>query len=282
MTKTFEDAGGAATSLILLRSLTGLAVFSAAVVAMRAELPSRPLIAIGLGLGVFQLISSAGLVLGFANAPASLVILAFYVYPIPVVIAASVFLGESVGWRRAVLVAMGIVGLLLAVGTPESASLSGIGFGLAAGLGMSCLVLGSRYLYQSGVQVPQVLTLTYIGPAATLLVLLAAGAISLPAARSDVLIPAFAFVTISSVIPISLFGLAVRNIGAGTAALLTTLEPPAAVLIAFLLLDESLTAVQLLGGALIASAAGLLSILPAGGDTSAGPPTQSPPVATRA
>jgi drug/metabolite transporter (DMT)-like permease len=281
MTKTFEEAGGQAMSLVLLRTLAGITVFGAAVAVARVRLPSRRLIAIGIGLGAFQFTSSCALVVGYATAPASLVVLAFYVYPVVVVIAASMFLGESVGWQRGLLVVVGISGLLLAVGPPESASIAGIGLGLVAGLGMSCLVLGNRYLYQRGVAVPHVLALTYVAPTLGLLAVLGTGAISLPPAQTDVLIPAAAFVTISAVIPIALFALAVRNVGAGTAALLTTIEPFAAVVIAFFLLGESLTALQLLGGVLIASAAALLSILPATGASSAASATPSPAVTTR-
>jgi drug/metabolite transporter (DMT)-like permease len=49
----------------------------------------------------------------------------------------------------------------------------------------------------------------------------------------------------------------------------------------FFLLGESLTALQLLGGVLIASAAALLSILPATGASSAPSATPSPAVTTR-
>ena len=126
LTKTFEHAGGEAMAL-LFRAVGGVTVFALMAAVLRYRLPSRRIILIALALGPFQLAFGSALVLGYANAPASLVVLLFYVYPILVVIGAALFFNEPIGHRRALLIALGMCGLVLAVGTPESVPAIGVG-----------------------------------------------------------------------------------------------------------------------------------------------------------
>jgi drug/metabolite transporter (DMT)-like permease len=61
-------------------------------------------------------------------------------------------------------------------------------------------------------------------------------------------------VIVGTVIPVLLFYSSIRLIGAPSAALLATVEPFVAVVLSFLVLDQPLTALQLLGGGLILAA----------------------------
>jgi drug/metabolite transporter (DMT)-like permease len=56
---------------------------------------------------------------------------------------------------------------------------------------------------------------------------------------------------ISTALPITLFLVGIRHIGAGRAAVLSTVEPLVTVILAALLLDERIGLVQYVGGALI-------------------------------
>jgi drug/metabolite transporter (DMT)-like permease len=67
-------------------------------------------------------------------------------------------------------------------------------------------------------------------------------------------------IVVSGVIPIALFYTGVKLVGAGAASLLGVGEPLAGVLLAYAVLGESLSALQLLGGALIVGAVMLLSV----------------------
>jgi drug/metabolite transporter (DMT)-like permease len=268
LTKRFESAGGAAMTLIAFRMLAGLAVFGGVAAARGYRLPSRKLVAIGLGLGGVQLVSNSALIVGFAKAPASLVVLVFYVYPLLVVAGGALLFGEGVGRNRAVLIAAGLTGLVLAVGTPASVTVVGVTLGLSAGIGMASFILGSRYAFEQGMQVIQLLALSYACPSVLMVALLATGVVPLPSLTTDAIAPMIGFIALGSVIPVVLFVSAIRRIGAGMTALLATIEPFAAVVLAYLLLDESLTALQLVGGALIITAAALLSVLPAGAGVS--------------
>jgi drug/metabolite transporter (DMT)-like permease len=65
-------------------------------------------------------------------------------------------------------------------------------------------------------------------------------------------------VLLSAALPIALFYNGVRRVGAGTTALLGNAEPLVGVLLGYAVLGESLTALQLVGGALIVGGVVLL------------------------
>jgi DME family drug/metabolite transporter len=67
-------------------------------------------------------------------------------------------------------------------------------------------------------------------------------------------------VLVSTVLPFWLFYSGMQSMRAGTASLLVTLEPVAAVVLAYLILGEALGAIQILGGVVIVSAVTLLAL----------------------
>jgi drug/metabolite transporter (DMT)-like permease len=134
-------------------------------------------------------------------------------------------------------------------------------FGLGAGFGCSVVILGNRALLKRGVQVEQLATVSYLAPAICFGALALAGAIPAPPATVAAWAPALAYCMLSSVLPNWLFYRAVARIGASLAALLATLEPLVAVLLAWLLIDEPLEPGQLAGGALILAAVAAMSQL---------------------
>ena len=60
--------------------------------------------------------------------------------------------------------------------------------------------------------------------------------------------------------PIVLFFAGLKRVGPSTAAILSTLEPPTTVALAFVAFGESLTTVQLAGGALVLGAVLALNV----------------------
>jgi drug/metabolite transporter (DMT)-like permease len=72
-----------------------------------------------------------------------------------------------------------------------------------------------------------------------------------------------AIALVSTVTPILLFFSGLRRVGPSMAAILSTLEPPTTVALAFAAFGESPTAVQLTGGALVLGAVLLLQQRPA-------------------
>jgi drug/metabolite transporter (DMT)-like permease len=71
-----------------------------------------------------------------------------------------------------------------------------------------------------------------------------------------------AIALVSTVAPIVLFFAGLRRVGPSMAAILSTLEPPTTVALAFVVFNESLTGVQLAGGALVLAAVVVLHARP--------------------
>ena len=64
-----------------------------------------------------------------------------------------------------------------------------------------------------------------------------------------------AIALVSTVTPIALFFAGLRRVGPSTASILSTLEPPTTVALAFVVFGETLSAVQVTGAALVLGAA---------------------------
>jgi drug/metabolite transporter (DMT)-like permease len=196
---------------------------------------------------------------GFARAPVALVVLLFYVYPLLVTVGAGLLYGEELGLRRLAVVALGFAGIALIVGAPESLSAAGILLGIGGGACIGAVILAGRYLMVAKGLTPLWLSaLMFTGPAIGLLLAAAAKPPALDAG-GEAWVWAAGTVLISVVVPITLFYTGVSLVGAGTAALLGNAEPLVSVLLAYIVLDESLTALQLAGGALIVGSVVLLS-----------------------
>jgi drug/metabolite transporter (DMT)-like permease len=235
--------------------------FGALLAARRAWSLDRGLVVRALALGVLQFTAVYCLFEGFARAPVSLVVLLFYVYPLVATLGAALLLGEELGRRRIVVLALGLAGVALSVGAPSSASTIGIVLGLAAGVALGANVVAGRYVMTSRSASPfDVVPLMFLGPAVALLV------VGLPIRGVDLSHDATGWAglvglcVVGTFVPVLLFWTGVKLVGAGTASLLATLEPFVAVLLAYAVLGESLTALQLVGGALIVSAVLLLSV----------------------
>jgi drug/metabolite transporter (DMT)-like permease len=250
--RLFYEEGGTPTDLLVLR-FVGAGVFLWALVGMRRRrLPSRRILLLGLALGAFQLGANVALLEGYDRAPASLVVLLFYVYPVLVTIGSALIFGEEFGLRRAAVVTVGLTGIALTAGTPSSAPAVGILLGLAAGVATCGYVLGSRAAMRGAMEAIELSALMYLLPALGLAVFGTARGIDIPSPTGLGL--AAGLVVIGTVLPMLLFYTAIKLIGAGTTSLLATVEPLVAVVLAYLVLDESLAALQLVGGALILTA----------------------------
>lgn len=268
--KLFYDAGGEPYTLLVLRFAAGGPLLVLIALSRRDRWPSRRGIVLGASLGAFQLGVAYALFEGFARAPVGLVVLVFFCYPLVVALGAAWLFGEELGARRVAVLALGTAGVALTVGAPESANATGIALGLVAGLCVAGLVLSARALTTTGGISPLVLCgLMFTSPLIVLLPVTASRGVDLDLGGEAWLWAAGA-VVVSVVIPIALFYTGVQMVSAGAASILGVGEPLASVLLAFAILDESLTRVQLLGGLLIVAAVVLLSLQAAPARTQAG------------
>lgn len=258
--RLFYDAGGEPFTLLVLRFAGAGPALLALAAVRRDRLPAARAAWAGIGLGALQLGVAYALFEGFARAPVGLVVLVFFVYPLVVTVGAAVLFGEEFGARRVLVLAVGTAGVLLTVGVPEEASGVGIGLGLAAGLGVACIILAARHLMVSRSLPPVLLSgLMFTSPLLVLVPVAAARGIDLGLSFSAWAAAAGAIV-VSAVVPIALFYTGVKRVGAGTGSLLGIGEPFAGVVLGYAVLGESLSALQLLGGALIVGAVALLSL----------------------
>jgi drug/metabolite transporter (DMT)-like permease len=258
--KLFYDAGGDAYTLLFTRFLLAGPALALIALARRDPWPGRKVALVGTALGVFQLGVGFALFEGFARAPVALVTLLYFAYPLLTAIGAVLLFGEELGPRRALVLVVALAGVALTIGVPESATWVGIALGLAAGLCVACLILSSRHLMIRHSIAPVVLcALMFTSPVLPL-------ALAIPVRAPDFGLGAEAWTWLlcaalgSAVVPIALFYTGVRAIGAMAAGLLATAEPIVSVLLAYAVLDESLTGLQLAGGALIALGVVLLSV----------------------
>lgn len=257
--KLFYDEGGDPFSLIVMRLAGTALILSPFVVARGALRASRRTLLAAFALGAFQLGANLALLEGFARAPASLVVLLFYVYPLLVTLAAALLLGEGLGPLQLVVLVLGLAGVALSVGIPDATTQAGILLGLAAGVCTAGFIVGGRHLMARELAPLELVTLGYAGPAAALLVASPMYGFELPSG-AGAWSAALGLVAVSSVAALLLFYTGVKLIGAARASLLMTAEPLVTVLLAYAVLGESLAPTQLLGGALIVAAVVLLSM----------------------
>ena len=144
--KLFYAHGGRPFELLLLR-FAGTALLLGAFAALRRRgHPGRRIVVLGLLLGTFQVGANYALLVGFQRAPAGLVVLLFYVYPMLATLGGALLFGEEFGVRRAFVLVLGLAGIGLTVGAPSSAPTLGIVLGLVAGVCTAGYILGARHL----------------------------------------------------------------------------------------------------------------------------------------
>jgi drug/metabolite transporter (DMT)-like permease len=236
----------------------------------RAGLRRMPRLAVlgAIGLGVYYTSNSATYFAGLEHVPASLAALIVYIYP-AIVAVISLRVGQPLRGRRAWgALGLALVGVALAVGSPSSS-------GTPLPVGSLLLILASPVIYSvwiilatrltgedredvgrdSGSQVDPIAAGAIIITATALtfwITALAAGQPVLPAQIPDA--AWFGIVGIglvSTFIAVQTFYAGAHRIGAARASLVSTVEPIWTVSLAGLLLGESLSPIQLLGGALI-------------------------------
>lgn len=252
--RLFYDEGGEPFSLLFLRfAVTGPALLLLALA--RGERPPAPGVTLaGLALGVFQFGAAYSLLEGFARAPVGLVVLLSYVYPLLVAAGAILLLREEFGLVKRLVLAMGMAGIVLTVGLPGTAPAVGIALGLLAGVCIASSILCAKALMTRYAVTPVFLTaLMFLGPAVGLSAAALVRGVDIGVSGPGWAAAAGA-VVLAAILPIAFFYTGVRLIGAGTAALIGIMEPLVAVLLAYAVLDESLSAIQLVGGALIVTA----------------------------
>jgi len=221
-------------------------------------LRGRALVA-GLGLGAFGYAAMSGLYfLGLEFMTPGMVAIVLYTYPAFVVVLAVLAIGERVGRRTVFALALSLGGVALAIGAnPAGASVVGILIVLGASIAYAAYITLSRRVVVS--THPLVLTAHVLPAAGVTFVAIGAatGSLTVPSAPTTwgILV---AIGTLATAIPVFAFFAGLERIGASRSGIVSTVEPPITVALGALLFGDPVTAVTVVGGALILTAVVLL------------------------
>ena len=264
--KLAYEQGATLGTLLALRFLLAAVLFWALVAVtgrLRAVrgLARRDAVA-GLALGAIGYSAQAGAFFAaLRRLDASLLSLLLYTFPAMVTVAAIALGRERASARAAGALALASAGLVLVLAGAAGGALDPLGVGLAIG----AAVIYTAYILVSdgaaGRIDPIVLSaLVCTGAAFTLTVASAALGDLRPGALSAAGFGWLAAIAVvSTVAAVSLFFAGLARVGPTTASIVSTAEPVTTVVLAFLVFGESLSAVQLAGGALVIGAVFVLS-----------------------
>jgi drug/metabolite transporter (DMT)-like permease len=239
-------------------ALAAILLWAAVAIGAR-RLPSRSHV---LGLVLMGAAGYVGQSAGYFNAlryiPASTTALLLYTYPVVVTLLAALFFGEVVGRYKVAAVGVAFLGTVLVVEAQlKAVAPIGIVLGLSSAVCYSAYILyGSRLLPK----VPAVSATAIIMTSAAVVWLGYAGAtgqLPVPMNRSRLLL-IVAFAIVPTAVPILAFIAGLRLLGPSRAAILSTFEPATTVVLAVIILGETASLPQYIGGALILASVLLL------------------------
>jgi drug/metabolite transporter (DMT)-like permease len=254
----FAYASGAnVTGVLVARFAIAGALLAGVMVATGRPWPrGRPLV-VAIGMGAVGYVGQAVCFFSALNhASAGLVALLLYAYPTLVVLLSAAFLHDRLTARKLALLAASFGGLALTLGGGQ-----GTAMGIALGLGAAAFY--SVYIVVGARELARVDALA----STTVVCLSAAAALALSAPFSEPRFPGVAWgwsaiaaiAIVSTVVAILAFFAGLKRVGPAVASVVSTLEPVVTVALAWLVLGESLTALQLAGGAVVLACAALLA-----------------------
>ena len=251
LVKLALEAGVDAMPLAAWRFVLGSTLVWLALAARRRSLPplrAWPALA---GLGVLYAVDAGAFILALQWIPASTAVLVFYVYPVAVVLLAAAFLREPLTARKVGATVAAMAGCALTVGAGlEGGRPLGFALVLLAMLALSVYIVLSRPLMRAlPAHGSAAVTLTSTAAVLTTAALLFDDLSMGGGTRGLWLVIALSL--ISTALPITLFLVGIRHVGAGRAAILSTIEPIVTVLLAAVVLGERIGPFQGVGGVLI-------------------------------
>lgn len=237
--------------LVAWRFLVGAGLLWGFLALTSPRLPPRRALPALLALGVLYAGDALAALGGLVWVPAATAALIFYTYPAMVVLLAAVFLDEKLTARRGTALGLALLGCMLTAGAGlQGGEPIGIALILTGAFLLSVFIVASHPVYQELPALGSTAVVLLATAVVTVAVALATGGLGLGGGSRSVAM-ALLLGIVGTAIPIPLFLAGVKLIGAGKAAIYSTVEPIFTVSMAALVLGEPLVAVQLGGGALI-------------------------------
>jgi len=252
--------GIAPLPLLVLRYGLAAALMWAALAALRPDLLRlKPRArALGLSLGLLYALQSFVYFWGFQNVDAAVTGILFNTFPLWVALFAAAFLKERITAVVAAALGLGVLGTALTAGVWTGAfDAWATVLILSAAFGYSTYVVAAR---KTAADLPSeaVAAHVFLGSAAGFLgAALVFGGLPTHVAL-DSLMYAAALAVLATLLPILLFLIGLKIIGASRAGVIGTLEPLVTVLLAWAVLGSTLGPLQALGGALVLAASFLV------------------------
>jgi len=222
-------SGANPITVLFLRFTIAAICMSLVMIMRRTALPSgRTLVGLVLLGAIVYVGQSFTYFTALTLAPAGLVAILLYIYPVVVTILASVFLKESVTKAKIAALSLSLIGLMLTIRPDGGGHLLGVVFALAAALIYALyIVLGSKIVRTTGAFSSAVIIV--ISTAAVYSGLVAVQGVELPTTFFG-WASVFALALISTVLAIGTFFAGLKRITPVTASVVSTLEPVVAVL----------------------------------------------------
>ena len=246
------------TTLLALRFTMAAVLLWAIVAVRRSGVGDLRALTLGGVLGLAGYSIQAGLYFGaLTHIEAGLTSLLLYTYPALVTVVAIALRRESADRRRlgALAVASGGVALVLAGGGVGDLDPVGVAMALGAAVFYTGYILISDGIVAGTPPVAFAASVCTGAASAFLVVVLVRGAV---VPTTEGLAWTSALAVFSTVMPIVCFFAGLALVGPSTASIVSTIEPPVTVGLAWLVFSETLGTVQLVGGALVFSAVVLL------------------------
>jgi drug/metabolite transporter (DMT)-like permease len=188
--------------------------------------------------------------------PAGLTTLLLYVFPALVVVLSAVLLRERPRPVAAGCVALALAGTALTIGPVQGGQGSGVALGLGAALVYAVYIVASSRV--TGVGAFAMAAVVLSAAAVTTGGLAAATRPALPSSATAWLAVA-GVALLGTVVAVTAFFGALALIGPSDASVLSTVEPVVSVVVAGLVLGERLSPTQVVGGAVVLLAVGVLA-----------------------
>lgn len=182
--------------------------------------------------------------------PASLCVLIVYVYPSLVVIGGWLLLHRRVSWWHWLALAASFAGVAMLVGGARFQVASGLIFAFASPVLYAAFIFAGERVMTGSPPVASSAVMISATAVAVSIIAGLGGRLALPATLNGWAAGA-GIAVIPTMVAISLFLAGLPRTGAARAALLSTVEPVAAVILAVLLLGDRFSSLQVVGGALV-------------------------------
>ncbi|GAA4056777.1 DMT family transporter [Nonomuraea soli] len=250
-------AGVSLQTLLVVRFGLAALLFWLLAAWRRPRLPSWRVLLVCLALGAVGYAGQAALYFGALTlTSASLVSLLLYAYPAIVTGIAVALRRQGLDRGRVAALTSSALGLLLLLGTGDAGNLAGVMLALGAAVTYALYLTVADGLPR---ELDLFLLSAVVCTGAAASVTAFSGLPSVPGSAWPWLVTLAVF---STVVPIVTMFAGVRSVGASTAAILSCVEPAVTVASTALVYGESLTAVQLLGGAAVVAAIFMMGRFP--------------------